>query len=172
MRPTKRKTSKFVADKVLDAWEPLRRADPDAVAAAVASYREQIQANAEVPIHIQIIRRFGANIADAERGFTDAEIAAYAEAQDLARREMERPEDFQSEHQAKSFGRQGGAPAVHKNEEIKSIIKDVLDNHHGNKPMKGTEVISEVQQRLTAHGKPVPEKTKIRSLLTEVKKVR
>lgn len=166
MTKAKRETSMLATEKVQEAWEPLRHADPAAVEAAIALHREQTNAATPVPEHIRIIQRLG--IKDAARGFNDTEIATYVEAMELAERERSHPEDFISRGVAVAFGRQGGVSAIHDNEAVKATIREILRDHQGPKKLKGSEILLKLESILKKEGKPVPQKTKFYGLLHEV----
>jgi hypothetical protein len=79
------------------------------------------------------------------------------------------PADYLCKGVAKEFGRQGGSPAIHNDDEIKDAIRMIVDKHQGDKKLKGTEIIELVQRRLTCDKRPVPGKTKIHNLLQVVR---
>jgi hypothetical protein len=87
-----RKHSRATTEKVMAAHEPLKHLTIEELDAACQDLKLRQQALAAAPEHIKVIRRLG--VIDAARGYTDADLAKWIDAEELARRESDDPEDF------------------------------------------------------------------------------
>lgn len=88
-----RKHSKVIAERVIAAHDPLRHLTREELDAACEAYKLKQQALAAAPDHIKMARRFG-TMSGAKLGYNDEDIAKWIDADELARRELDHPEDF------------------------------------------------------------------------------
>jgi hypothetical protein len=93
-KQTEQKHSAVVIEKCLDASAPLEHVTFKQLNRAVEDFKAKEYRRAALPRHIQVIQRLG--VIDARRGYTDQDIARYAEARELAERELKAPGDFVS----------------------------------------------------------------------------
>jgi len=93
-KTTQRRTSRLVADEYLRARDALSHLSPEKLAEAEAEFERSEAAAASAPEHVRVIRTLG--VLGALRGHTDDQIARLVRAKRMARRELERPDDFVS----------------------------------------------------------------------------
>jgi hypothetical protein len=93
-KTTQRKHSVLVTEAIVEALAPFKHLTTAQLARAIADYKERKAALDAALEHIKVIRHLG--VLDANRGFTDADIAQLIKAKELVEREKVQPGEFVS----------------------------------------------------------------------------
>lgn len=125
---SERKHSKVVAEAYLDALHPLSHLTTAQMDYAKRKCLERKSEADAAPEHIKIIRKLG--VLDAQRGYTDQDVAALIDAEALVRLEKSKPGAFASSHVSKALNSDKGKNQQNRRgtvyPELDVIANDVL----------------------------------------------